>query len=141
MDQKPWNGTCPCCGDERAYQGFFDWECPNPACKKHSKAQEDIIEALEPELPDRPKIAPDFPEDYTPDQKDIETIPFFPTDPYGACIGGAPTDPDDDDDGDGATVSITTQAGTVDDDDDDGPINPVSLDWDGFDGYGSGFFK
>jgi hypothetical protein len=156
---KQWNGTCPCCGDERAYQSFLDWQCPNPACKKHTQCQEDLVEAYEEEeevaLPLRPKIAPEFTQPTKKaDESDIDTIPFYPgQNNYQGSFGGLPHPADDDDDDDdtacdlpddGTITSITTQAGDPDDDDAGATTagnNGVSIDWDGLDGFGSGFFN
>lgn len=135
---KPWNGTCPSCGDTRAYQSFLSWECPNPDCKYHTKTQEDLVEAAKKEPATHSPIAPPF----LPDEEEEKptmgktTIPFYP-------YGGAP-DPDSKDcdaaDNTTTTTPIMTQAGDPDDaaqygftsdfsDEPDG----IALDWDGFD--------
>lgn len=149
---KPWNGTCPSCGDTQAYQSFLDWECPNPACKKYTQTQDDLVEDAQDEidLPVRKAIAPD----YTPkSESEIDTVPYFPMDPYAGAPGlAAPDDDDDDgtvpcddDDCDPADldIQVTTVTSTSDKNDDvtdnKGKNNTgIPIEWDGFDGYGFG---
>ena len=147
---KPWNGTCPSCGDTQAYQSFLDWECPNPACKKYTQTQDDLVEDAQDEidLPVRRAIAPD----YNPkSESEIDTVPYFPMNPYAGAPGMVVPDPDPDDDDDipdgcdDADDDIKVKASSVTstskgDGNTTTDNKGIPLDWDGFDGFGYGFY-
>lgn len=82
---EPWNGTCPACGNKKAYQGFFSWECPETKCKYFTEAQNEMVVKSE--------VA-----NIEPTEDSVETIPCTPagsTSVSGATntCAGKDTDP------------------------------------------------
>lgn len=83
-----WNGTCPRCGNEKAYQGFSEWECPNERCSYYTKKQKAMVDE---ELSQQKKAEKEYLDDcgeYDLGQSDEEDYNKVLDQMYGLWSGG-----------------------------------------------------